>query len=258
MDNAQTARVPATQMVPALSMANRFGKYKPMEEKAVRKVEVVGDELSYLRQRREMLRSMTPEQVLQVIEFHENLNVFQALELAKKEKKLIVPNDVHDRILTETKVEYSAWVGTAVIYEAPDAPFKDRVVYAWEDNEVEYATTFNIPQQFRGKTNCALVVEHPDFQFISLGDNKFQLKAAEGSVSLLEHFSNKSDEWYKYDKRFRIPTGTPKNKTDSTRWLWRQGNGYVGLVARGFGGYDVRRGVALDYAPSGAFGVAVF
>jgi hypothetical protein len=241
-------------------MASKFGRYGPMEEKAVRKAEVTGDELSYLRQRREMLRSMTPEQALQVIEFHEGLNAFEALELAKKQGKVIVPNDVHDRIFTETDKVYRAWTGTAVIYEKPDAPFKDKVVYAWKHGGMQYFVTFNVPQQFIGKTNCALVVEHPDFDLVSLGDNNFRLKADEGSLNLIEHFPKETHMWYAYDKKFRIPTGNPRNAEESRRRLWRTDGEHVGLVARvndynlGYG----REDVGLNGWPSLGFGVAVF
>jgi hypothetical protein len=248
--------------VPALTMASKFGRYGPMDEIPTRKAEVSGDELSYLRKRREMLRSMTPKQALQVIEFHDGLYMFQALDLARKEKKLIVPNDVHDRILTETKADYHAWTGTVVIYEAPDKPFKDKVVFAWDNNAVQHQLMFNVPQQFIGKTNCVLVVEHPDFDLVSLGDNNFQLKAAEGRVSLLEHFPKQAGKWHNYDKKFRIPVDSQEQRDDSTRYLWRPGAGHVDLVARSCG-YDVygdsrRRYVVFDVKPQGTYGVAVF
>ncbi|NYZ74128.1 hypothetical protein H0O00_03220 [Candidatus Micrarchaeota archaeon] len=243
---------------PVLAMAKGFGRYKPEEEKPVRKVEVSGDELSYLRRRREMLRSMTVEQILQVIEFHKDLNVFQALKLAKKQGKFIVPNYILDRILTETGKRHNAWTGTAVIYETPDKPFAEKVVYSWDDANVQYFVTFEVPQPFRGKTNCILVVEHPDFDIVSLGDNNFQLKAAEGSVSLLERFPKKRGDWYGYDKTFRIPVGRPKQTGDSSRRLWRVNYEYVGLVSLDCRDYGGRRGVDLNYAPSLAFGVALF
>jgi hypothetical protein len=236
---------------PALTIASKFGRYGPMEEKTVRTAEVSGDELTYLRQRREMLRSMTLEQALQVIEFHKDSNVFEALALARKQGKVIVPNDVHDRIFTETDNEYRAWTGTAVIYEAPGMPFGEKVVY----RNLE----FEVPQQFIGKTNCALVAEHPDFELIPLGDNNFRLKAAEGSISLLERFPKKSYEWYEPDKKFRIPIGNPIAVDQSSRFLWRTKGEYVGLVARVCNLIDGgRRGVGLGGRPSGGFGVALF
>ncbi|NYZ74490.1 hypothetical protein H0O00_05075 [Candidatus Micrarchaeota archaeon] len=244
---------------PVLAMANRFSRYKSEEEKMVRKVEVQGDELSYLRQRREMLRSMTPEQVLQMSEFHKDLNVFEALAVAKKEEKIIIPQDVHDRIFTETDIEaiFSAWTGTAVIYEAPDTPFGDKVAYDWKtDRGMQYSVTFNVLQQFRGKTNCALVVEHPDFEFVDLGNNRFELKAAEGAASLLEHFPKKKG-WYRYDERFRIPVGNPKKDDGSTKHFWRKDTAHIGLVAFDSGGSG-RQVVYLYDGPSVGLGVAIF
>ncbi|MDD5172001.1 MAG: hypothetical protein PHF60_03105 [Candidatus ainarchaeum sp.] len=247
-----------------LAMARGFRRYGPEEERAVRTIKVQGDELSYLRQRREMLRSMTPEQALQVIEFHNGLNVFQAFDLAKRTGKLIVPNDVIDRILTETDKRVVTLTGTAAIYEAPGMPFGDTVTYAWKTGaDVQYSFTFDVPRQFRGRTDCTLVVEHPDFELVPVpsGNNSFELKAAEGSVSLLKRFPKGTRQWYECNERFGIPVGNPKKAGVSTRYFWRQNNGYISLVTRGYGyygDYEVRRGVGLDGAPSNGLGVALF
>ncbi|NYZ74496.1 hypothetical protein H0O00_05105 [Candidatus Micrarchaeota archaeon] len=255
-----TPAVPVLTMGTVVAMANRFARYKPETERTVRKVEVSGDELSYLRQRCEMLRSMTPEQALQVIEFHKDLNAFQALDLAKREKKLIVPNDVHDRILTETDKKYTVWTGTLVIYEAPDKSFGEKVVFDSEFNK-PYTVSFEVPEKFRGKRNCALVVEHPDFEFVYSGNNRFELKTAEGHVSLLEYFPKASKEWYEYDERFRIPVGEPKRINRSLRRLYRNYAEYIGSLLREvndfFGGYG-RRGVGAGVRWSDASGVALF
>ena len=192
--------------------------------------------------------------------------IWDALAKAKERGKIIVPNSVHDRMLVETnhwgtpgiKAGYSAWTGTAIIYEKPDTPFGDSVVYSWECDKVNYSITFNIPEQFRGKANCALVVEHPDFELVSLGNNSYELKADEKSISLLENFPKETQKWYHYDERFRIPVGEPLNvqQADNTvRYLWRIAGSYIGLLVRclDVGG---RQGVDV-YRPSNALGVHV-
>jgi hypothetical protein len=241
-----------------MDASNKFGNYKPEEKQIVRPAEVIGDELEQLRRKREMLRSMTPEQAFSVIEFHERLDFFEALALAKREGKIIVPNDVHDRIQSEMEA-YSAWTGTFVIYEAPDKPFGEKVVYGWEDGKgVGYSIRLAVPENFRGKRNCSLVVEHPDFDLVSLGNNLFELKA--DGLNLLENFPKEPAKWYKFDEGFRIPVGSQKRKNKSLRRLWRLDDSYLGPVARDFDDlyYDLRRDAYLYYRPSGGYGVALF
>ncbi len=198
---------------------------------------------------------MTPEQALQVIEFHGDLNFFQAVALAKREGKLIVPNDVHDRILTETKDEkyleqnYPVWAGTLIVYEAPDKPFGKKIVSSWEDdNSVRYSISFTIPEQFRGKTNCALVVEHPDFELINLGKNRYELKGQ--NVHQIVYFPKKDGLYMQYTET-GIPHGRKVKESSDARYLWRLDGAYLGLLGRDWDGVDLsdrssdRRRVAL-------------
>ena len=134
-----------------LAIGDSFRRYGPLESHETRKAQVTGTELDRLRARRQMLREMTPEQALVTIHFYQRLNLFEALALAQKEGKLIVPNDVHDKISTETKdpeeqgslgdrnrrlrdekylrQNYPVWAGTLVIYEKPDTLFGESIGY---------------------------------------------------------------------------------------------------------------------------------
>ena len=211
-------------------MARNFGRYKHEIEKAVRQPDVTGQAYhEQVKRTREMLRSMTPEKALQIIEFHKGLNLFEALALAQREGKLIVPNDIHDGILTKTtdqeylKQNYPVWTGTLVICEAPDKKFGEQVVSRWkDDNDVKCSISFTVPKQFRGLRNCALVIEHPDFEFVkievkpilrkieSLLKNiiysDYEIKLVRGAnIQLIENFPKK-DDWHLTDRG--IPIGT--------------------------------------------------
>lgn len=230
-----------------------FGKYRREDHRVVRPADVSLDLPRDLRQRREMLRRMTPEQALAVIEFYGDLDFFQALELARREGKLIVPHDVHDRILTETSSDrylirvYPVRAGTVVIYEAPDKPFGMFVEFE--------GILFDVPEQFRGKTNCALVVDHPDFDLI-----EHELVVPDPSqIHLIEEFPEK-DGWYMLHAKTAIPQGNEVSESDDARYIWRNIDGlYVGSVARSCGGFDGRRrGVDLGDGPSDGYGVALF
>ncbi len=249
--------------IPTVTRASDpFRRYNPEPSHEVRQADITGMEIEQLRARREMLRSQDPELAKTVIEVAGIMNVFEALELAKREGKLIVPNYVHDRILTETRntefhkqlYRYAAWTGTLIIYEAPDKPFGEEVVFENNYGHVKYSISFIVPEQFRGKANCALVVEHPDFELVNLGINRYpdppkkvgsiysqpndqkiivgceyELKVDGENVHQVENFAKESDTWYDYDKRFRIPINKPFK--EHARKLWRC-NSYIGLLAR--------------------------
>ena len=256
-----------------------FKRFKPEVAQPVRQADVTAQ--SYVeraRKAREMLRSMDPEKVKQVIEFHKKLNFFQALALAQREGKLIVPNDVHDRILTEASGEqylrqnYSVWTGTLIIYEAPDKKFGKNVVFSWDVNGVNYSISFKVPKQFRGLRNCALVVEHPDFEVVKIEVNPilrkfksllksmtysdYEIKLLEGAnIQLIENFA-KENSWHLTDNG--IPVGAKVDRSiDDSRYLWRIHRAYLGPVARVYYvGNDRWRDVILEVRPSGRRKVA--
>ena len=274
----------------------RFGKYGPMDSHEVRKPDVIGQ--SYLEQARkvrEMLRSMKPDAVSQIIEFRKGLTAFEVLALAKTEGRLIVPNSVHDGILTKTKDEeylkqnYPVWTGTLVIYEAPDKPFGEQLVFG--------DITFQVPEQFQGKVNCALVVEHPHFEIrrisnyrkrrsrptnpsgfvvhsssprkigdlskgqTDLGKNSYELKAVDG-IHLIEQFP-RQDGWYMPHTETGIPQGAIVKKSSDSRsrylWVLNDDSSYLGPVARGavMGGGEYKRDVVPYGWNEPAFGVAL-
>ena len=266
---------------PLLDADNRFRRYSPMDKHEVRQADITSQSyIEQARRTREMLRSMKPETVKQVIEFHKDLTVFEALALAQREGKLIVPNDVHDRILTETGDEkylrenYPVWTGTLIIYEAlsagpknadnichdsrdkaPDKPFGKEVVFSWKDDkDVEYSISFKVPKQFRGKRNCALVVEHPDFELISLGNNHYELKVDIQNVHQIEQFPRR-DGWYVPDAETMIPQGNEVKESSDSRYILRLNNSsYLGPVARGF---SLMRFVGLSGRSSLGLGVVL-
>ena len=265
----------------ALRTNDPFRRYKQEPSHEVRQAEVKGTELDKLRARREMLRDMAPEQALSAVRFYRNLSFFEALELAQREDKMIVPNAVHDRILTETKdvklleqLYYTwAWTGTLVIYEKPDMEFGKEITFSWVCDQVEYSISFTVPKQFRGKKNCALVIEHPDFEILEISkkpsiwsrifsrnksntENQYELRLAEGAnIHLIENFPRENLRWYALDPETKIPHGEPikesqrdlsKGQTDrvhralEARFFGRFDCAYIGLVARVVAG-DIER-----------------
>jgi len=249
---------------PAVLMARRrFGNFKTEPRVPIRRADVPGNKLQSLRDLREMIRDMEPEDVMNMITFYPKLNVFEALALANREGALIVPNVIHDRILTETNNpvflnNFTVWTGTLLIYEAPGRAFGETLVYVWE-HTVQYSISFNIPDEFRGQKDCALVVQHHDFDLLPTGPNSYRLNVTDvNMIHLIENFPSTSGEhYYSYEEQFRIPVQSASSSNDR-RLLWRMSDCYIGLVVRGDGYVDYwRRGVVAEYGASSERRVAV-
>jgi hypothetical protein len=253
----------ADARVTALAMANRFKRYNPENEQIVRKADVQCDELTHLRQKREMIRSVKPEDAAFMMEFHDDMSIFEALDLAKGEGRIIVPNDVHVAIAARGRKTasgyWATWTGTFIAYEAPDVPLGDRILGGWMaliGARVEgFEIGFGVPVEFRGKTNCALVVEHPDFELVDLGGNRFEVRSLEGSVSLVEAFPAENNVYYECDARFGIPAGA-RSGVDTSKYLARADGAHCGFV--GYGPSDMGSGISVNQMPNHKYGVALF
>jgi len=278
MLEAVSDRPKAYGIEPIAAANNRFGRYKKEEVQEVRKPSVTAQ--SYVeraRRTRQMLRSMTAEQLLQIIEFHVGLNFFEALELARKEDKMIVPNSIHDILLTESKdgiilgKPYSSFklTGTLVIYEEPDKPFGELVVFNWDRFGSEYFLSFLVPKQFQGKSNCAFAIEHPDFEVVDLGNNRYDIRVSdETNIRLIGQFPRTSYGWHIPDTETKIPQGVPlrifkEAWRSEERYLLRVDGAYIGPLVRdadigGPGGTDKRRYIYAHYGSYGRFGVGHF
>jgi len=90
---------------------------------------------------------------------------------------------------------------------------------------------FPVPQNFRGKKDCILVAEHPDYSLEIKGDERIVRTAV---VDLIERFPAESQKWYLADPKHGIPFGEQVDSSDSNaRRLWRIEK-RVGSVARYF------------------------
>lgn len=166
-------------------------------------------------------------------------------------------HSTYDRILTETNNpvflnNFTVWTGTLLIYEAPGRAFGETLVYAWE-HTVQYSISFNVPDEFRGQRNCALIVQHPDFDLVPAEGNSYKLIVTDvNMIHLIEKFPSTGGA-YPYEEQFRIPVQSTSSSNDQ-RWFWRVGGScYIGLVVR----LDWSRGVGAGYRASDVRGVAV-
>ena len=147
---------------------------------------------------------------------------------------------------------FACWGGDMTGYDKPDQKLGKTIEYTDSETGIRYV--FPVPEEHVGKKNVVLVAQHPDFTLET--DGKTRIVQAK-EVGVVSEFPVASENWYLGDPKYDIPTGKKiDGSNDAARYLWRIEK-RVGLVARGGNDYDDGRGVDLDYAPSGAFGVAI-
>jgi hypothetical protein len=171
---------------------------------------------------------------------------------------------------------YPLLTGTAVVYESPGSAFRKRLVYVGKNypghyslfGELMYADKkyhffnppilFEVPIKFRGKKDCVLVLEHPDFDIVPAEKWGYKFMVADESrIQVLEDAP--VERIYPYLEKLRMPIMPESPLTENARYLYRTPGAFVGLVACHYGDWleDGRRDVVLGIAPSDAFGVAV-
>jgi len=115
---------------------------------------------------------------------------------------------------------FPAWTGTVIIYEAPGRSFGK---FVQSENVL-----FEIPREYQGLKNSALVLESPNLK-VEEHDDKHILT---GKIVKIKDFPA-SDGWYGADKDTVIPQGEKiSSSREDARYLWRRNEQYIGPVAR--------------------------
>jgi len=182
-----------------------------------------------------------------------------ALAKADAEKRVNASNKRLDQALASDewkniKEVFPCWSGTMAAYERAGEPFGEVVEYVDEQTKLKYL--FPVPQNFRGKKDCILVAEHPDYSLEVKGNERIVRVA---KVDLIEKFPAETQKWYLTDPKHGIPFGDQVDQSDSNaRCLYRIEK-KVGFSARDYGLVDDGGGygVYLGSRPSSALGVAV-
>ncbi len=196
------------------------------------------------------------------------LSAPNAIQLANRLRLAIVPNKEFDRRLVETetwKAEreiYPAWTGTHIAYPEVDKAPGRFIHYTDRDTGIRY--TFEVPVEARNEKNIALALNHgftaegkPLIEHGTDGSLKdvFVEIADTSRIKVLQGFPVK-DGWYLAENEFMVPLGKEVDSSHSgARRLWRDSGSYVGLAARLYAGFDVRRNVGLGWLPSDRAGV---
>lgn len=225
----------------SVNVFNRFSGFKPETEASIRGA----PEPSLIvrqRQKREMLKGMSADQLMQVLEFHDNMSFFDALGYADSQGKVIAPNICVNKLFRDRSSEM--WTGTAIVSEIPGKPFGNRVTFAtsgtWDN---PYTLSFEVPDDFSGRENCAIIMEHPDFRIVKLGEAEYFLEADRKDMAIIEGYpAKRKSSWtvrFVTDPGFGIPCGDTEEfiiarKAFNSPAIQFNGedNPYVGAVCR--------------------------
>ncbi len=239
MTPLRALHTPRVALQPVTLAGSRFKDYKhdPEGPHQVRRPQIVGNELERLHHLRAMLKQMPPEAAYEMIEFHHNLTLFEAVALAKETGKLMVPNIVLGNILAKTKLSLPrVWSGTMLIFDSipDDAPYSFRSI------------VFKAPDSFHGLTrSSALVVEHPDFDLVTLEPDqnyadKYKLSVQdETQLHAMPNFYRR-DGICTTDAEFGLPNNIRFEDGSDTVHVTGPLFGYIGLVRRFFDDFLVK------------------
>lgn len=200
-----------------------------------------------------MFEMVSMETKIEVLRKYEDGVTFEeALRLA--EGKRLASNKQIDGILQDDALYkkyrdlFYCWTGTLVIYEEPGKPFGEYV------KDTYSGWIFDVPKEFQGQKNKALVLEHPDF---SLEKGKYDMTfvkpAKNYEVSCVDF--PEVGGWYMPDG-FGIPNGKKSDSADKrARRLWRRDEASIRPLVR-YDGFYGRRNVCADVDHGWRLGVA--
>ena len=180
---------------------------------------------------REYKNGVTFTEALKLVGDHRMLNCKAADELLQDEEAYKKCNAL-----------FTCWTGTMLVYEAPGVPFgkyvKDSVT-GW---------IFDVPEEFQGKTDIALLLEHPDFKIEEGAYGMTFVRPAPLYEISSMPFPTK-DGWY-LPNGFGIPTGDEVSRSNKdARYLSRRSEATVRPVVRWYYDFGNRRNVVCFYGP---------
>ncbi|MHB1830717.1 MAG: hypothetical protein ACYCO0_04970 [Candidatus Micrarchaeaceae archaeon] len=147
------------------------------------------------------------------------MNLQDALKhTATSRERLATNREVDSILLTGLSALMGQIVltGTVAVYQAPNAPFGESVVY--QD------ITFNVPKEFQELSNAALVLENP---YIKNGIMKGK------NIRLVADFPTEFG-CYPVDENTGLPHGTRTGASErQARYLWRADSGIHPVIRSG-------------------------
>ena len=134
---------------------------------------------------------------------------------------------------------FPSWTGTMVAYEEPGKKLGSEIVHAHPVTGIRFV--FPVPEERRGKSDIALVAEHPDFVLVA--DGKDRIVQAE-EVGVVEPFAESAGV-YEADPKYGLPTRNGGDHSDFTRNFFRIDR-WVGLASIGGRPFNVDGGYWIN------------
>lgn len=182
-----------------------------------------------------------------VREYNDGVTFAEALKLVEGQRMLSCKEA--DEILQDEEAYrnyntlFACWTGTLLVYEAPGKPFGEYV----KDSSTKWI--FDVPKEFQGKADLALLLEHPNFK-VEQGQYGLTFVKAAPLYKIRAIDFPKRDGWY-LPNEFGIPTGEEVSSSNKdARYLLRLSSASLRPVSRwdDFFGLD-GRGVDCDRGP---------
>lgn len=140
-------------------------------------------------------------------------------------------------------------VDTAIAYEKPGTRFGKEVVFSTKNqSKVVMATG-----KYEGEKDIALVALGLNSAYFKKKRNSILLEIPETQIIPVSNFPA-ANGWYCFHPETGVPCGQKAEARD-IRYLWRENNSYVGLIARGINYYDWCDIVWTNCLPSTKLGV---
>ena len=142
------------------------------------------------------------------------MNMMETLKEAKQEGKVIVSNrefDLFPDAIDGATGSIKIWTGTLIIAQREGRRFGEQITTS-SDLYNPFNFHFVVPKALRDKIGGCIVLEHPDFEFLLVGPNTYQVIPS-GTPQYLPGFPNSSG-LFRFEGELGLPIGEKTKEND--------------------------------------------
>ena len=208
------------------------------------------------------------------------MNMIETLMLSRQEGNTIISSREFDFLpdaVNEATGSIKMWTGTLIVIQREGRQFGEQITTS-SDLYNPFNLHFTVPKEHRDKTGGCMVLEHPDFEFLLVGSDTYQVIPMNGIPQYVPGFPVGGGV-FRFEREFGLPIGekttemdiqtfmkTRKKPVDAkyadwkalveaefeaerskTRILSTEYGAYIGLVVRDLNG---RRSIHTSVRPS--------
>jgi len=208
------------------------------------------------------------------------MNMIDTLMLSRQEGNTIISSREFDFLpdaVNEATGSIKMWTGTLIVIQREGRQFGEQITTS-SDTYNPFNLHFTVPKEHRDKTGGCMVLEHPDFEFLLVGLDTYQVIPMNGIPQYVPGFPVGGGV-FRFEREFGLPIGEKTTELDiqtfmasrkkpvdakyadwkvlveaefeaersKTRILSTEYGAYVGLVVRDLNG---RRSIHTSVRPS--------